>query len=358
MTGHEALNLTHAPNHQPIPLQLSLVIPAFNEEHRLPAGFARLSKAIADGAISPESTEVILVDDGSTDATSECARSLMASLPNVNIIRLESNTGKGAAVRAGVMAAMAPYIIFADADMAIDPSQTPRFIEELKVADLAIGSRAASGSSVDRSSVSRSMMNRIFNRLVNAVTRVSLDDTQCGFKGFRAPAAKLLFHCMTTERMAFDVEMLLMARRLGLRINQVPVHWLRVKGSHVSPLVDTVSMVFDVLRVRRIVRRMPLLQGFLVNLSPPSGGATDHVDGYAYLRNLSAFHPVIRREDGTYLVLLPLMDEAEVKDQIEEMTRQLGGVAPMRTAVSVDSLCSLAPLRLSWDDATVTLPSH
>jgi len=353
MQGEEGVTGALASGGRPASLRLSLVIPAFNEALRLEAGFARLTHAIETGGISAETTEFILVDDGSTDDTAACARALFSSLPHVNILRLETNAGKGAAVRAGVAAAMGPRVIFADADMAIDPTQTPEFIEALESADLAIGSRAASGASVDRPSISRSVMNKTFNGLVNAVTRVSLNDTQCGFKAFRAPSAKLLFHCTITERMAFDVEMLLLARRLGLKINQVPVHWLRVKGSHVSPLVDTVSMVYDVLRVRKTVGQMPPLHALEVRLPDTYPRPGDGDDALSYLRRLSRLLPVIRRHED-YLVLLPLADDAAIAARANELGGLQEGVALTHSTVSMEQLRALAPLTLSWDDDPVT----
>ena len=252
-----------APNGAGCSLSLSLVIPAYNEEARLPAGMARLQRAVDVGSIDPLRTQFVVVDDGSSDATSERARALLSRYPHVQSVRFDRNRGKGAAVRAGVAAANAPVIAFADADMAIDPAQTPQFVAALDRADLAIGSRAASGASVDRPSISRSIMNRAFNRFVNVLTRVSLDDTQCGFKAFRAPGAKLLFHCSVTERMAFDVEILSLARRLGLSIEQVPVQWLRVRGSRVRSWSDSHSMVRDVLRAhRRVLGTAPSVEGF------------------------------------------------------------------------------------------------
>jgi hypothetical protein len=342
-------------NRHLVPPELSLVIPAFNEELRLEAGLARLAEAIAVGAVSPESTQFIVVDDGSTDATAACATSLMASYPHVRVIRLEENFGKGAAVRAGIAAATAPLIIFADADMAIDPSQTPQFIEALTAADLAIGSRAASGASVDRISIGRSIMNRTFNRLVNTVTKVALDDTQCGFKAFRAPAAKLLFHCTVMERMAFDVEILSLARHLGLSIEQVPVHWLRVKGSRVSSWADSPSMIRDVFKARRGVDSGPPVPGILVKVTAHA----DVSDGVPhsssiYLRELSARYPVIRRGSGEFLVLCPLMSEASVAALFQEMVQNLVGGYLDRTTITVAGLRAMAPLTLTWDDASVT----
>ena len=108
-------------------LSLSLVVPAYNEGSRLAAGFSRLREAVASGAIDPRTTEFVVVDDGSTDDTSEQAAALFAPFPHVQLVRLAKNQGKGAAVRAGVAVATAPSIAFADADMAIDPAQTPEF---------------------------------------------------------------------------------------------------------------------------------------------------------------------------------------------------------------------------------------
>ena len=337
-----------------IGLRLSLVIPAFNEERRLRSGMARLTQAVGVGAIDASTTEFIVVDDGSTDATTPRALELLSAYPHVRSVRFERNRGKGAAVRAGVAAARAPSIAFADADMAIDPEQTPRFMEALGAADLAIGSRAATGASVDRPSISRSVMNRVFNRAVNIVTDVSLDDTQCGFKAFRAPAAKLLFHCTVTERMAFDVEVLTLARRLGLTIEQVPVHWLRVKGSRVRSWSDSRSMLRDVVRARRTGDAAPDLPGFVVDV--PGGAA--HAAAHRQLRQLARLLPVIRRADGRCLVLCPLMSDAAVTAFMDETGRSLGGSSPEPAVVPLNWLRYRAPLRLSWDDEPVILPAR
>jgi glycosyltransferase involved in cell wall biosynthesis len=240
-----------SPVEWPSQVALSFIIPAYNEGMRLEAGVSRLRAAVEAGAIDAETTEFVVVDDGSTDDTTALARAFFSSFPHVQHVRLAKNRGKGGAVRAGVAVATAPIIIFADADMAIDPAQTPQFIHALSEASVAIGSRSASGASVDRPSLRRSLMNRSFNRLVNVLTQVNLDDTQCGFKAFRAPAAKLLFHCSVTERFAFDVEVLSLARRLGLAIAQVPVRWLRVKGSQIRPWTDARSMAGDVVKAGR-----------------------------------------------------------------------------------------------------------
>jgi hypothetical protein len=324
------------------------VIPAYNEAARLEAGFARLTAALVSGAIDAQSTQFIVVDDGSADDTTPCARAIFASLPHVLVIRLPENRGKGAAVRAGVAAAVAPLIAFADADMAIDPIQTPQFVRALSHADLAIGSRAASGASVDRASIHRSVMNRTFNVLVNTVTRVSLDDTQCGFKAFRGPVARLLFHFSVTERMAFDVEVLALARHLKMSITQVPVHWQRVKGSRVRSWSDTPSMIRDVLRAPRRFDAAPAVPGVEVSLPGPLIAS-----GSAHLRELGQRWPVLYRGGANFTVLVPLVEPAQVPGHIERLGAALGLDAPGPITLSLAALTALTPLTLSWDDALI-----
>jgi dolichyl-phosphate beta-glucosyltransferase len=328
----------------PPALALSLVIPAYNEGGRLDDGVARLRVAIAAGAIDPETTEFIVVDDGSTDDTTARAGPLFAAFPHVQLIRLADNHGKGGAVRAGIAAATAPIIAFADADMAINPEQTPQFVRALAAADLAIGSRAASGASVNRSSLHRSLMNRAFNRLVNLLTNVGLDDTQCGFKAFRAPVAKLLFHCSVTDRFAFDVEILSLARRFGLVIAEVPVQWLRVQGSQIRPWTDARSMAGDVFRAGR--RGAPSGEPVpTLSVKPP--GATQDAETSAAALSLPPGLPVLQGSDGGLLVLCPMMGDAGVEAAAAQIVARWPGVAVERTSLTVAQLCRLAPLSLA-----------
>jgi dolichyl-phosphate beta-glucosyltransferase len=334
------------PSSAPDPaVSLSLVIPAYNEGLRLEDGVARLRGAIEAGAILPESTEFVVVDDGSTDDTSDCARDLFSSFPHVRLIRLPQNTGKGGAVRAGVAEASAPIIAFADADMAIDPAQTPEFARALRAADLAIGSRAASGASVNRPSLQRSLMNRAFNLLVNALTKVSLQDTQCGFKAFRAPVAKLLFHCTVTERFAFDVEILSLARRLGLVIAEVPVQWLRVQGSQIRPWTDARSMAGDVLRASRAGALGPPVPTLMV--APATDGATSASRTDAVRDALAPGLPVLPRTGGATLVLCPLMGEAHIEAVAARITSLYPEAVLERTETTVAQLVRMAPLSLT-----------
>jgi hypothetical protein len=331
-------------------VSLSLVIPAFNEGQRLDDGVARLRVAIAAGAIDPETTEFIVVDDGSTDDTTERAGILFSAFPHVRLLRLPENHGKGGAVRAGVAVAAAPVIAFADADMAIDPGQAPEFIGALAEADLAIGSRSASGASVDRSSLHRSLMNRAFNRVVNILTSVDLDDTQCGFKAFRAPVAKLLFHCSVTERFAFDVEILSLARRFGLDIAEVPVQWLRVEGSQIRPLSDARSMVSDVFRASRGAASAAPVPTLCVKLPGEQPDAAPAGPAAVLASFLPPGLPVLGRNDGAVLVLCPLMDDPAVGATAAQIVARCPAAAVERTTMTVAQLARMSPLRATWDD--------
>jgi hypothetical protein len=327
-------------------LQLSLVVPAYNEARRLAEGMSRLVAATTSGDIDPETTEFVVVDDGSTDDTGACASALLGRFPHLVVLRLAENQGKGAAVRAGVRAASAPIIAFADADMSIDPDQTPDFLRALTESDVAIGSRSAVGASVDRPSLRRSAMNRAFNQMVNLLTRVSLSDTQCGFKAFRAPAAKLLFHASITERFAFDVEILALARRLGLTIAEVPVHWSRVQGSRVRPWLDPGAMTRDVIRASRRARSAPAVPALTLHPDPAQ------VDGHAVAlkaleQELAPFVPVVRRPDGSVLVLCPLMTEAQIVGTAAQMAWHVPGGDLQRSLLTVTQLRAMAPLTMS-----------
>ncbi|HUD18611.1 MAG TPA: glycosyltransferase [Acidimicrobiales bacterium] len=332
------------------PLRLTLVIPAYNEARRFDDGVTRLGAAITSGGIDPETTEFLVVDDGSTDDTATRAETLFGQFPHRRIVRLPENRGKGAAVRAGVTAASAPLIAFADADMAIDPSQTPEFLRALAQADLAIGSRAAVGATVDRPNLRRSAMNRAFNQLVNVVTRVSLSDTQCGYKAFRAPAAKLLFHCSITERFAFDVEILTLARRLGLTIAEVPVQWSRVRGSRVRPWLDPGTMTRDVIRASRGAKSAPPVPALTID--PGQGRADDSetsVPLKALVQELAPFLPVVRQADGSLLVLCPLMTEAQIAGTEARITSYFPRAGPQRSLLTTAQLSARAPISLSPD---------
>jgi dolichyl-phosphate beta-glucosyltransferase len=230
-------------------VDLSVVIPAYNEEARLGPTVERVC-AFLDQA-RPD-YQLLVVDDGSTDRTVDVARDAAGGSERVVVIEQDRNRGKGAAVRAGMLAATGRFALFSDADLA-----TP--IEELGKlqaaiddgADVAIASRALAGSDIQtRQHPIRELMGRSFNMIVRAALMGGFKDTQCGFKLFTSAAARDLFGRATISGFAFDVEILLMARDAGYRVDEVPVVWRHVEESKVSPGSDAARMFYDLLALR------------------------------------------------------------------------------------------------------------
>ncbi len=286
-------------------LALSIVIPAFNEGSRLKGAAVSLIDAIAAGVIDPWATELILVDDGSTDDTGQQAVDCLGpSFPRMRVLRLEENSGKGAAIRAGAGAAGAPVVIFMDADMSVHPTQIPRLLAALAESDVVIGSRSLPGSVVRGATLHRKVMGRTFNLFVNGMTDLGLKDTQCGFKAFRTPAARILFHLMMVEGFAFDVDVLTLARRLDMRVCELPVDWRSAPNSTVRPLRDAVTMARDVVRVNRRSER-PSIPALVIGAAMTNGErhGAKLADSFPSLRSTDTVLPLAH--DRT-LVLLPL----------------------------------------------------
>jgi dolichyl-phosphate beta-glucosyltransferase len=242
---------------------LSLVIPAFNEGRRLTSGLQRLMESV-----SPDDTEIIVVDDGSSDDTADVARRQLKDWVHSCVISLAHNRGKGAAVKTGIIRARGGVIAYLDADMASDPKDLSYLLRAVERSHVAVGSRAHEASLVTERGVHREVMNRTFGTLVSSMTHLPYMDTQCGFKAFRGPIAKLLVHGAQVDRFAFDVEMLDLAARFGLRIEEVPVRWTDVAGSHVRPIRDGLQMLGDVARIGLSRRRPPPVQGVMISEVP------------------------------------------------------------------------------------------
>jgi dolichyl-phosphate beta-glucosyltransferase len=238
---------------------LTLIVPTFNEADRLAHGLERLRGAAAEGAVDLDATELLLVDDGSSDDTRRTAGRLASQFPRARVVTFPRNLGKGAAVRAGILAATGDKVAFADADMAIDPSLLPSLLEALERVPVAVGSRAVHGH-VDYGTRLRTDAGRAFNLAVRAIGGVHLADTQCGFKGFRRGPGLLLALLQTTQRYAFDVELLWLADRLGLEVEVVPVTWLDVPGSSVRVVRDSSRMLLDLVAARRRSRWVAALE--------------------------------------------------------------------------------------------------
>jgi len=229
----------------------SVVIPCFNEAARIGATLRVTLDYLTANA--PES-ELIVVNDGSTDGTGTIAREILAET-NVATRLLENfpNRGKGAAVRSGLLAARKPIGLFSDADLSTPLTETPKLIDPIANGeiDIAVGSRA-----LDRSLIGihqpwrREQGGRVFNVLVRVATGLPFWDTQCGFKAFRLEVCRPILEAARVDGFAFDVELLLLAQRAGLRIREIPVRWNHAQGSKVSFLRDSLRMLREVIVLR------------------------------------------------------------------------------------------------------------
>jgi len=228
------------------PVALSIVIPAFDEASRLGATLDRVL-AWADDDGRP--CEVVVVDDGSRDATSAVASSRGDG--RVRLVRLPENRGKGAALRAGVLASRGELVLLTDADLSTPIAEVARLEQALAGADVAIGSRAVAGARiVEHQPFWREWSGRLFNRLLRLSAVGELRDTQCGFKLLRGDVARELFPRLTIERFAYDVELLWLARRRGYRVREVGVEWRNDLSSRVRLWRDGPRMLLDVARFR------------------------------------------------------------------------------------------------------------
>ena len=236
--------------------RLSIVIPALNEERRLPETLAIIERWCQ---LNLERAEIIVVDDGSADRTADVARELGARCQpsvTVRVLRNALNRGKGASVRAGVLSAAEPYILMTDADLSTPIEEMEKLAAAIEDADVAIGSRAARGADIqEHQPFHREMMGKTFNKLVRLLVTGGIRDTQCGFKLFRREVAQQIFSRTRVDRFAFDVEAIYVARRLGYRIEEVPVVWRNSPASTVDPLRDAARMFLDLFRIRRLHRR-------------------------------------------------------------------------------------------------------
>src|SRR6266436_2919700 len=229
------------------------VIPCFNEEARI-GDTLRITLDYLTANASD--SELIVVNDGSTDATAAIAREkLDGARIRTRLLANFPNRGKGAAVRSGLLAAQKPIGLFFDADLSTPLEETPRVIEPIAngEVDIAFGSRA-----LDRRLIGqhqpwrREQAGRIFNLLVRLATDLPFWDTQCGFKAFRMDASRPILETACIDGFAFDVELLFLARRAGLRIREIPVRWNHSAGSKVRLFQDSLQMLGEIVTLRRL----------------------------------------------------------------------------------------------------------
>ena len=235
------------------PRRLSLVLPAYNEAPRIPSTLESI-RAFAEGRF--DALEVLWVDDGSTDGTAALlgqAAAVEKGPLRVRVLALPQNQGKGAAVRRGMLEATEPWVLMSDADLSTPLEELDALWRALEGqgADVALGSRGLPESRLEiRQPLYRETMGRTFNLLVKGLVVGGIHDTQCGFKLLRREVAQALFSRARVDRFAFDVEVVYLARKLGLRVVEVPVRWSHAEGSRVRPVQDSARMFADLLRIR------------------------------------------------------------------------------------------------------------
>jgi dolichyl-phosphate beta-glucosyltransferase len=227
----------------------SIVIPAYNEEWRLGA---TLEQVLACAGERGWEAEILVVDDGSRDGTAALAAEYAARHPTVRLLRNPGNRGKGYSVRHGMLEARGEWLLFTDADLSAPIAEAEKLFAALRAgAQVAMGSRwLASETQTLRQPLYRQLFGRLFNLLLRLLLGLRFRDTQCGFKAFTRRAARELFPRQRIERWAFDPELLYLARRLGLRVEEVPVAWAHDARSTISPLRDGLRMGWDLLRIR------------------------------------------------------------------------------------------------------------
>jgi hypothetical protein len=325
-----------------------VIVPAFNEARRLEENANRFIEAVEKGIVCPRSTELIIVDDGSTDDTSwRAEEALMHVFPRLRVLRVHNNAGKGAAVRTGTAAATAPVVLFMDADMSVDPTQIPGLVKAIGPADVAIGSRSHEESVVVTNGVQRRVMGKSFNAIVNTLTDMPFRDTQCGFKAFRTPMARVLFHLMRVQRFAFDVEVLSLARQLHMDIAEVAVNWHEVGNSKIRKFLDPIAMTRDVLNIS-LHHQRPNHPALAVAPDPYERRRSPSRVVGAVGKVLGAKFPILVMSDEQIVVLLPLCTPTEVQDIAARLRTLETKLTVRERSVSFDELTKLAPLE--WRD--------
>jgi dolichyl-phosphate beta-glucosyltransferase len=229
--------------------EISIVIPAYNESARLGRSLDRVLDFVRQQGWD---AEVIVVDDGSRDATADLVREYGRTNSIVRLLQNPGNRGKGYSVRSGMLSARGSIVLFTDADLSSPIEEAPKLLEALKAgADVAIGSRwLRSELQTQRQSMARQVLGRVYNVLLRALLGLQFKDTQCGFKAFRRSAAKALFPLQKIEGWGFDPEILFLAGRMGFEVAEVPVVWAHDEGTRISPIADGSKMVLEMARIR------------------------------------------------------------------------------------------------------------
>lgn len=229
--------------------QLSIVIPVYNEEKRIPDTLKKIIEFFKNQKIN---YEILVVNDGSKDKTVEVCKPYENE--RIKVIDYKPNQGKGYAVRKGMLNAGGDIAVFSDADLSTPIEEIDKFLPYFKQGfDIVIGSRALKESNIKiHQPVYREWMGRVFNLFVQRFAIKGIKDTQCGFKAFTQNAAKKVFGLQQLNRFSFDVEALYIANKLGFRIKEVPVTWINDEASKVSAIKDSIKMFKDILKIKKL----------------------------------------------------------------------------------------------------------
>ena len=227
---------------------LSIIIPSYNEEFRLPPSLEQIGFYIQK---SGRETEVLVVDDGSTDQTAAVAEAFRPQIPLLRVVKNGENRGKGYSVRHGMFEARGEIVLFTDADLSAPIEEADKLLAAMPEYDVAIGSRALDRNLIAvHESKFREFAGIVFNKIVRIVLWLPFVDTQCGFKAFRRERCRVIFEQQRIERFGFDPELLYLARHHGLKSVEIPVRWAHSPATKVNMFRDSVQMFLDVFTIR------------------------------------------------------------------------------------------------------------
>jgi dolichyl-phosphate beta-glucosyltransferase len=234
------------------PPELSIVIPAYNEEKRLGRALTRLREYFAGRPAGVAGIEIIVVDDGSTDQTAQITQDRAREMRFLRLVSNGKNRGKGYSVRHGMLEATGRVALFTDADLSSPIEESEKLLDAIRAGnDVAVGSRALDRSLIfARQARFREVAGIIFNQFVRLFTGLAIHDTQCGFKAFVREPCRVVFEQQRIEGFGFDPEVLFLARRHGLRTAEVPVRWAHDPGTKVHMLRDSLLMFGDLVYIR------------------------------------------------------------------------------------------------------------
>jgi len=229
--------------------QLSIIVPVFNEARRLDAGLNGLMSYLAS---APRATELIVVDDGSSDNTAQLVESRLDGRPHARLIRVPVNRGKGFAVKTGMLAGLGAVRLFTDIDLSVPIATADRFYESCAAGTpVVIGTRQVATSRVlVRQARAREFLSSVFRRFTQSFVTPGLSDVTCGFKAFRAEVAEKIFQQSRIERWTFDAEILFLAQHYGIRVEEAPVEWSNSPETKVRLAIDLPRSLLELLRVR------------------------------------------------------------------------------------------------------------